>query len=87
MGSGGLLSPFTDLLFGKMPDPVTPVAPQAPPDPQAAKAPDAASVAAGQAATGQAGGSPGVAQTFLTGANGVDVNTLNLKKNTLLGGS
>lgn len=54
--------------------------------PQASKAPGAQAVQADQAGTGQAGGSPGVAQTFLTGAAGVDPSTLNLGKNTLLGG-
>jgi hypothetical protein len=37
------------------------------------------------AGAGQAGGSPGVGQTMLTGAGGVDPNTLALGKNTLLG--
>lgn len=54
--------------------------------PQASKAPTVQGVQAGQAGAGQAGGSPGVAQTFLTGASGVDPSTLNLGKNTLLGG-
>jgi hypothetical protein len=35
---------------------------------------------------GQAGGSPGAAQTMLTGPEGVDPGTLKLGKNTLLGG-
>lgn len=47
--------------------------------------PNAAAVQAGLAGTGQAGGSPGVAQTLLTGAGGVDPNSLNLGRNTLLG--
>jgi hypothetical protein len=55
--------------------------------PQASKAPGVKSVQTSQAGSGQAGGSPGVAQTFLTGAAGVDPSTLNLGKNTLLGGS
>lgn len=54
--------------------------------PQASKAPSVQAVQADQAGTGQAGGSPGVAQTFLTGAAGVDPSLLNLGKNTLLGG-
>lgn len=37
------------------------------------------------AGTGQAGGAPGVAQTLLTGAGGVDPSTIGLGKNTLLG--
>lgn len=35
--------------------------------------------------TGQAGGAPGVAQTLLTGAGGIDPSTIGLGKNTLLG--
>jgi hypothetical protein len=58
----------------------------APPESQAAKAPDASSIAAGQAGQGQAGGAPGVAQTFLTGPGGIDPSLLNLGKTTLLGG-
>jgi hypothetical protein len=54
--------------------------------PQASKAPGVQAVQADQLGTGQAGGSPGVAQTFLTGASGVDPSLLNLGKNTLLGG-
>jgi hypothetical protein len=53
--------------------------------PQATKAPDANSVSGQLAGTGQAGGAPGIAQTFLTGASGVDPTTLNLGKSTLLG--
>jgi len=34
---------------------------------------------------GQAGGAPGVAQTLLTGAGGIDPSTIGLGKNTLLG--
>jgi hypothetical protein len=34
---------------------------------------------------GQAGGAPGVAQTFLAGPTGVDPKTLRLGRNTLLG--
>lgn len=54
--------------------------------PQATKSPTSAAVMGQQAGTGQAGGAPGVAQTFLTGAGGVDPNTLNIGKSTLLGG-
>jgi hypothetical protein len=54
--------------------------------PQASKAPSVQAVQASQAGVGQGGGSPGVAQTFLTGASGVDPALLNLGKNTLLGG-
>lgn len=41
---------------------------------------------AAMAGTGQAGGAPGVAQTLLTGAGGIDPSTIGLGKNTLLGG-
>ena len=59
-------------------------APQAPP--QASKAPTAASVLKAQQGMGQAGGAPGVAQTFLTGSGGIDPSLLQLGKSTLLGG-
>lgn len=52
---------------------------------QSAQVPDAAKVGGDMSGTGQAGGSPGVAQTMLTGPGGVDPNTLSLGKNTLLG--
>jgi uncharacterized protein HemX len=54
--------------------------------PQPSKAPNVQAVQASQAGAGQGGGAPGVAQTFLTGASGVDPSLLNLGKNTLLGG-
>ena len=55
------------------------------PAPQASKSPSASSVAAGMMGTGQGGGAPGVAQTMLTGAGGIDPTKLALGKNTLLG--
>lgn len=60
--------------------------PNIPAVPQAAQQPAASTVVAGQSGTGQSGGSPGVAQTFLTGPGGVDPSLLNLGKSTLLGG-
>jgi hypothetical protein len=57
-----------------------------PPQTQDAKAPDQATVRANNMGTGQAGGSPGVAQTMLTGPGGIDPKLLKLGKNTLLGG-
>lgn len=57
-----------------------------PPKEQGEKAPDAGAVRAQQTGTGQAGGSPGVAQTFLTGSGGIDPSLLQLGKSTLLGG-
>lgn len=70
------------------PSPKTPALqkPEAPPQPQAAKMPDASAIARGQAGAGQAGGSPGVAQTFLTGPGGIDPSLLQLGKTSLLGG-
>lgn len=53
---------------------------------QAAKLPDANTVRQNNMGTGQAGGSPGVAQTMLTGPSGIDPKLLKLGKNTLLGG-
>lgn len=59
---------------------------QLPATPQASKVPDANADLTKNTGTGQAGGSPGVAQTFLTGPGGVDPSLLNLGKTTLLGG-
>ena len=59
--------------------------PQATPMPQMSKAPDLSAIKASNAGPGQAGGSPGVAQTFLTGASGVDPSTLTLGRTLLLG--
>lgn len=54
--------------------------------PQAATTPTAQSVQSNMAnANGSSGGTPGVGATMLTGTGGVDPNTLNLQKNTLLG--
>lgn len=53
--------------------------------PQASQAPTTQAVQAGMTGAGQAGGAPGIAQTFLTGAQGVDPNSLAVGKNTLLG--
>ncbi len=50
---------------------------------QAASTPQASQQAVKGVA--QAGGSPGLAQTLLTGMAGVDPNSLQLGKNTLLG--
>lgn len=55
------------------------------PPPQAAKAPDAKSVLDAMSGTGQSGGQPGVAQTFLTGGKGVDDGSLFMGRSTLLG--
>ena len=53
--------------------------------PQASQVPDAQGVRAGQSGAGQAGGAPGIAQTFLTGTGGVDPDSLKLGKTSLLG--
>lgn len=65
--------------------PSIPTPPTPAPPPQAAQTPQAGDVLKGMQGTGQSGGSPGVASTFLTGAGGVDPNQLNLSKTTLLG--
>ena len=65
----------------KLPDP----APPAPP-PQAAKSPTVADTRTGLVGAGQSGGSPGTAQTLLSGIGGVDSSQLKLGRNTLLGG-
>ena len=67
----------------KTPSIPAPPAPEAPP--QASKTPDTQEVLSTMKGTGQAGGSPGVAQTFLSGNGGVDQNSLVLNKKTLLG--
>lgn len=73
-------------LFGggnKAPKPAAPA-----PAPQASKVPDAAGVRAGEAANGGApasGPGGGTASTFLSGAGGVDPNSLTLGRNALLG--
>lgn len=54
--------------------------------PQPGQAPNAQSVRTGMAGMGQGGGSPGIAQTFLSGAGGVNPSMLQLGGNTLLGG-
>lgn len=66
--------------------PKIPAPPAPTPLPQASKAPDANSTLKAMGGTGQAGGSPGVAQTFLSGPGGVDQNSLLLGRATLLGG-
>lgn len=66
--------------------PKPPALPQVAAAPQASKAPNTQDVANATAGQGQAGGAPGIAQTFLTGAGGVNPNQLNLQKSTLLGG-
>lgn len=55
------------------------------PESQAAKSPTAGAFQTALSGTGQGGGAPGVAQTFLTGAGGVDTDKLALGKNSLLG--
>ena len=52
---------------------------------QSSKSPDVSAIRTNLAGSGQAGGSPGVAQTFLTGAGGVDPSTLTLGRTLLLG--
>lgn len=66
----------------------TPSVGTAAPVTQLPNGPESQGGSAAQAAmtgTGQAGGAPGVAQTLLTGAGGVDPSTIGLGKNTLLG--
>jgi hypothetical protein len=64
-----------------IPAPQAPIAP-----PQASVAPDANNTVKSLGGTGQSGGAPGVAQTFLTGPGGVDQGSLLLGKSSLLGG-
>lgn len=61
-------------------------APALPGTPRAGQVPDANTNIGKELGTGQAGGQPGVAQTFLTGPGGIDPSLLNLGKATLLGG-
>jgi hypothetical protein len=53
--------------------------------PQGPESQGASAAQAMMGGAGQAGGAPGVAQTLLTGAGGVDPSTIGLGKNTLLG--
>lgn len=80
MGLGGLLLGA----MNKAPDIPAPAKPE--PAPQASQTPDANVVRQNAGGTGQAGGSPGIAQTLLTGAGGVEQSSLQLGKKTLLGG-
>ena len=81
-GLGDHLQGGVDTLTGKVNIPA-PIAPTAPP--QATKAPNVQGIIKANMGMGQAGGSPGVASTFLTGAAGVNPNSLLLGRNTLLG--
>lgn len=63
-----------------------PDAPKVAPPKQGATAPDASNIRNSLAGSGQGGGSPGIAQTFLTGAGGVNPALLQLGSNSLLGG-
>lgn len=65
----------------KLPAPPAPI-----PPPQASLAPGVQAVRQQVAGMGQAGGSPGVGQTLLTGPGGVDPSKLNLGRATTLGG-
>ncbi|RMD00053.1 hypothetical protein EAY64_05505 [Aquitalea palustris] len=71
----------------KAPTITAPSAAEAVPASQAASTPTAESVQSGinTSANGGAGSAPSAASTMLTGAGGVDPNSLNLQKNTLLG--
>jgi len=74
----------SSMLAPKAPSIPAPQAPIAPP--QASSAPQVQGVQAAMGGTGQAGGAPGAASTILTGAGGVDPNSLTLGKKSLLGG-
>lgn len=65
--------------------PSIPAPPTPAPPPQTSQAPSVQGVQGAMAGTGQAGGAPGVAETMLTGAGGIDPNLLKLGKSTLLG--
>jgi hypothetical protein len=65
--------------------PQMPNLPPPPPPPQAEKMPGLQGIMGGLNGAGQAGGKPGPGQTFLTGASGIDPNSLKLNKPTLLG--
>jgi hypothetical protein len=63
-----------------------PPPPPPPPPPQAEKAPDADLLRSQNKSRMSGGMSGGVSGTMLTGAGGVDPNTLEIGKQTLLGG-
>ena len=67
-----------------MPAPAPPPPPPAAPEP--AKAPDMEAARAKNKARMTGGADAGINSTLLTGPSGVDTNTLELGKNTLLGG-
>ncbi len=72
-------------VYSAMNQPGTPKI-QTPPAPQAAQTPNANAVRTQLAGSGQGGGSPGIAQTFLSGTGGVNPAMLQLGGSTLLGG-
>ncbi len=90
MGSGNMamlgIPQLITSLTGHLQQPAQmPNLPPPPPPPQQAKMPDVMGLVAGMNGTGQAGGARGPGQTFLTGASGVDPNSLKLSAPTLLG--
>lgn len=80
---GSLLSTAMAPKPPKMPEPV---APTPPPQAQAAKAPDEQARRAASSASAGGGAFAGPASTMLTGTGGVAPGSLNLGRNTLLGG-
>jgi hypothetical protein len=76
---GGLLASRQQAASIPAPAPV-----DAPPASQAAQTPDTATVQAEMKGAGQAGGSSGPGQTFLTPTGGIDPNSLLLDKKKLL---
>lgn len=80
--AGGLAGTAGEALLGgqKLPSVSTP------PQSQAAQMPNTMAAQQKMAGMGQAGGSPGIAQTFLTGSGGISPNLLKLGSSTLLGG-
>lgn len=85
--AGGALGGMLLAGMQKQPSIPAPTATTPPPESQAAKTPDVQTVLQQTSGTGQAGGAPGVGQTFLTGAGGVDPALLKLDKKTLIGAS
>ena len=84
-GTRALRTLAAGLMGGQQQAPQMPNLPPPPPPPQPEKMPNLQGLLSGMNGAGQAGGAKGVAQTFLTGASGVDPNALKLNKPTLLG--
>lgn len=81
----GLGAGLGALMASRQKTPAMPAMPAPSPVPQASQAPDTQTVLQQMAGTGQAGGAPGISQTFLTGAGGVAPDKVATMRNKLYG--